>query len=573
MNHTVLSSSIGPLDVRWNVEEEDLTLHLKLVEEKPTQTNCVQLPEPFDPDLALDRLRIVVEWLFDLDGSMKRTLAKGKTVTKGIPLRTNSRVSKHQWPESVEDYWALRPSSGLLVRPLLLPPTDMQFLYEYQREGVAWLLSHTRGILADDMGLGKTLQGIVAAAELIRKGKIRFVLVAAPKSLLSTWKAEFERWAPQLMTVLAVPRESGKEESWRAVLRRFHIVITNYEQLREPPECLLSSRIDLVIADEAHRLRNWDSQTSSSVRDLSAGGFWALTGTPLERDAVDIVTLLSIIEPAKFSASDSRLPPSAMRTAARPYVLRRSKVDVLSELPPVVEVSEVIELSEPQRLAYVRRLSEFAASPDSNGLELINDLRVLCDYDPRTKESSKAVRIVELLQDIHSSGGKAVVFSYLLEPLRILQDMLRQTDPEIGSHLFTGSLSTEDRERTLEEFRANASITALLASSRVAGEGLTLTEANNVIFFNQWWNPSANRQARDRVVRIGQERLVSVFKLRCRNTVEDYLERVLGRKTIQEEQIVGLLTEERLRAGGNNLRELIADLVEGQLAAWNQPAR
>ena len=174
-------------------------------------------------------------------------------------------------------------------------------------------------------------------------------------------------------------------------------------------------------------------------------------------------------------------------------------------------------------------------------MSLFNELRAICDVDPSTGESSKLDRVVELLGDIESAGEKAVVFSYVLEPLRTLVKRLSSNGAEIGYVTLTGDLSLEERNAAIERFKTDQGCTALLASTRVASEGLTLTEANHVIFINRWWNPSANAQARDRVVRIGQERTVRVKTFICQDTVEDRLEAMLDTKKLTFNQLVEAL--------------------------------
>jgi SNF2 family DNA or RNA helicase len=163
-------------------------------------------------------------------------------------------------------------------------------------------------------------------------------------------------------------------------------------------------------------------------------------------------------------------------------------------------------------------------------LKVINELRQVCDYDPVTKRSAKLERILELLLGISQLDEKAVVFSTLLEPLRLLHDSAATKRPSLSTVMLTGEMISEARNEAIMRFKTHADVVALLASSRVAGEGLTLIEANHVLFINQWWNPSANAQARDRVVRIGQQRSVRVYRFVTRGTIEQIVEDILDRK-------------------------------------------
>jgi conjugative relaxase-like TrwC/TraI family protein len=209
--------------------------------------------------------------------------------------------------------------------------------------------------------------------------------------------------------------------------------------------------------------------------------------------------------------------------------------------------------------AMVRDLCQGAAM-----LVLINELRTICDYDPATGVSCKADRIAEIIGNIAAAGEKAVVFSYLLKPLDLLEERLKQTG--ILSAQLQGSMSLAEREAEIRRFRGDSTVPALLASSRIGGEGLTLTEANHVIFVNEWWNPSANSQARDRVVRLGQRRGVRVYRFRCRDTIEETLDRILEKKTHTFTSIIDRLADTAAIQDPNVhqlLKELEVDLPRG----------
>jgi SNF2 family DNA or RNA helicase len=209
-----------------------------------------------------------------------------------------------------------------------------------------------------------------------------------------------------------------------------------------------------------------------------------------------------------------------------------------------VEDIEVLELTPQQRTAYRTAILEYPQSKAGAGfLPLFNKLRTICDIDPDSGASSKLDRIVEILTDIATAGEKAVVFSYILEPLRALQRRLTEEVPSIGYSLLIGEMTLDERALALQNFKTIEGCTALLASTRVASEGLTITEANHVIFINRWWNPSANIQARDRVVRIGQSRVVHVEMFACRGTVEERLEALLKQKSLTFDELIEALAK------------------------------
>ncbi len=220
-----------------------------------------------------------------------------------------------------------------------------------------------------------------------------------------------------------------------------------------------------------------------------------------------------------------------LRADARPYLLRRLKKDVLGELPDVIDTKELLELTPQQQLAYSSARSQPLPKDEGEVLHRLTLLRSICDVEPQSGASTKLDRIVEILQAVQEAGEKAVVFSYLLRPLDVLARRLVKEYPNLGAVTLKGELSTDERGRVLREFKSDKRIVALLCSSRVGGEGLTLTEANHVIFINEWWNPSANTQARDRVVRLGQEKIVHVHRFRCKETIEEALDHILKRKS------------------------------------------
>ena len=476
------------------------------------------------------RLRLAVKRLCELDAAIGYSVRAGKKVGCLIPREPTSIDGPHSATEQ--------------ILPLLLPRKVEDSLYPYQRSGVAWLLLRNRALLGDDMGLGKTAQALAAVRRLIRWGVIAWVLVVVPRTLIANWRAEAKLWAPELTVATALTLGPQREARWGRLVRRAHILLTSYEQLRNPAEALTRNLPELIIADEAHRLRNLGALSTQGFRSLNVERFWALTGTPVERDAEDLAVLLSLLDPVRFSPDDKSLPTISLRAQVRPYLLRRRKQSVLRELPNTVEINELLELTSKQRVAYNQAIVDHVRSSAKSGfLPLFNRLRMLCDVDPSSGSSSKLDRVVELVADIAKLGEKAVVFSYVIEPLSWLRRRLSEDLSLIGSELFIGNMSLEERALALERFKSDPACNVLLASTRVASEGLTLTEANHVIFVNRWWNPSSNAQARDRVMRIGQSKNVSVISFTCRETVEERLDGLLKEKALTFDELIEALSK------------------------------
>ena len=503
---------------------------------------------------APERPARAAAWALDLDAHYRDLLLTGRSPRVVVPKRRRT-AAERVGREDLAEYRKLQLGVGELIRPVLLDPPALDTLYPFQRQGVEWLVERPGGILADDMGLGKTVQVIAALRLLFNRAELRTVVIVCPKSLIATWEREIVRWAPELGVAVLTPPARLREDAWKLVAGRCHVLLTNYEQLREPPAILTHRTPDLIVADEAHRIRKRSARVTSGVFQLQPKRCWAITGTPIERAPEDLATLLSLVAPKSFAPADAKLHPSSLRSRARSYVLRRRKQEVLQELPPVLDTTETLELSKAQERAYQAAVRDYYRKGETGDeLALLTRLQAVCDIEPESRESCKVERILELLGRIREQREKAVVFSHRLEPLRELHHRIRERWGAEAGALLVGALADEERNRVVDYFRGDERALVLLASTRVGGEGLTLVEANHVFLLNQWWNPSANDQARDRVVRVGQRRKVRVYRFCCRGTVEENLESILDSK-----------------------RRIFSDVVErlgkGESAVWTQVLR
>ena len=418
--------------------------------------------------------------------------------------------------------------------PHLIQPSPLP-LYGFQRLGVARLLRSRRLLFADDMGLGKTIQTIAAIRLLLASGRIRNALVVAPATLIPNWLGELKKWTPEIVVTRGSPARQVRNREWGRLMDQCHVVVTNYEDIRGSIVAGQRLPLDLLVLDEAHRLKNWDSLSTRATRRIESGWKWALTGTPLERDSEDFANLLAFLDQDAFTKADAGLPHSVLRSRASRFVLRRQKSEVMTQLPAVVRRHERIGMHDTQETAYRRAL---ASQGGDSPLADFNRLRTICDYDPHSGESAKIDRIVEILSQVCEAGEKAVVFSYLIEPLQLTRRRLLAM--AVKHEVLVGTMDTGEREASIVSFRSGDA-TVLLASMRVASEGLTLVEANHVLFVNRWWNPSLNQQATDRVVRIGQVRTVFVYSFTVEGTIEEDLDRILESKEQLFDDLIGHL--------------------------------
>lgn len=449
-------------------------------------------------------------------------------LSKGVQSKKNKIISS----KTERPYAAERFSISELAKPFFLENilSEKLVLKKYQEEGVNWLLEKNARILADDMGLGKTVQTIAAACNLISKGEIGQVLIVCPSTLVQNWLDELEKWAPSFCAISIGNTGKNKGELWKSFIGYSHFVVTNYEQLREPPDALKNINIDLIIADEAHKIRKKNSKVSKGITSLKYEKFWALTGTPIENNSTDVFNILNIIETKKHLGSVKEYSNISLRALLRTYILRRMKKDVLDEIKDFKEFKYFVPLNEKQQVKYDKLLAEFLVCEEARQLSLFSKLKSICDLDSESKESSKIDFIIELLEKINSRDEKCVIFSFSIEPLEELQARIAELYKKNSAVLFIGSIDREERSNIIETFKTNKDCFVFLCSGKIGGEGLNLTEANHAIFLNEWWNPSNNNQARDRIIRIGQTKEAMIYHIYTANTVESRIIEIIKSK-------------------------------------------
>jgi SNF2 family DNA or RNA helicase len=455
---------------------------------------------------------------------------KACSVADGLALEVASEASFRVGPLPVRG--SRSPTLGDLIFPFVCIAPDNPRLYPFQREGIAWLCSKHRAILADDMGLGKTVQVFTALRRVLCTSLGRQALVIAPKILVDNWLRESNAWASDLVVRSVAEIGAGTYRGGAHVVLASYDDFTRNQRLRE-------TKWAVVVADEAHRLRTGSSQRARAFRELNSTYCWLLTGTPIEHSPADLATLLSYLDPVRFSARALLTAPGAVRPTAQPFLLRRRKADVLAELPPLQSRDVILPMTPAQSVKY------FDVLLGRDGvsriyLQKIAQCRSICDFEPESDASAKLDWLEEFLARELPVDEKVVVFSAYLPVLRAAHRRLHQKWPGICRYI-SGETPSSDRHDSLAAFSGDGSPRVLLLSMGVGAEGLTLTRANHVIFLNEWWNPSLNQQARDRVLRIGQHRPVYEYRLALQGTIEDRIRDIIQRKLVAVEKIVEAL--------------------------------
>jgi SNF2 family DNA or RNA helicase len=424
---------------------------------------------------------------------------------------------------------------------LLQPPLDGLFHgkqlevpfepFPYQLEGIAFLMPRHGALLADEMGLGKTAQAILALRLMFHQGDIQNGLVVCPKALMHNWARELKMWAPE------IPFESfdGDPDQRRTMwlVSNCPLKLVNYETLTRDADLATDQRVsfDVVVLDEAQRIKNKESKASQVVRELNRQRSWALTGTPIENHPDDLVNIFSFIDPDRIP---SETPPRRLPAYTSDCILRRTKDVVQSDMPEKTIHDLEVELTHAQRMAYVRAETDGIIHLNELGdtisvqhvFQLVMRLKQICNFDPLTGESAKLELLLADIEEIADSGRKAIVFSQWVEPLQILAQALEP----YGALQYHGKIPQGERTPILDRFKNDPESHVLLMSYGTGSVGLNLQFANYVFLFDRWWNPAVEDQAINRAHRIGQRHPVTVTRFLCSNTIEHKIASILEAK-------------------------------------------
>ena len=473
----------------------------------------------------------------------RREVDADKQFTSSRPKRalpsSRTRVRPPGDVVKLEDrlFYLLQPPLELLLAgdSLVLPLEP----FTYQYEGIAFLVPSHSALLADEMGLGKTMQAITSIRMLLRSGSISRVLLVCPKPLVANWQREFRIWAEEVPTLtIEGPAERRR---WQWGLDQVPVKIANYELLTRDEELLADDRsfFDLVVLDEAQRIKNRDSCTARAVRGIQRSRSWALTGTPIENRPEDLVSIFEFLCPGYLKGTET---PAELARETKDHILRRTKRKVLDQLPPKLYRDAEVTLSPAQQTAYdlaekegIVRLSALGdAIRVQHVFELVLRLKQICNFDPATGESAKLERLEADLEEVAASGAKAIVFSQWVQTLEWLSGRLARFRP-LSYH---GKVPPRRRQAVLDSFRDEPDRSVLLLSYGTGSVGLNLQFASYAFLFDRWWNPAVEDQAINRVHRIGQRQQVTVTRFLTTGTVEERIDEVLRKKRALFDEII-----------------------------------
>ncbi|MFN4258713.1 MAG: DEAD/DEAH box helicase [Gemmataceae bacterium] len=403
--------------------------------------------------------------------------------------------------------------------------------YPYQIKGIAFLMPRHNALIADEMGLGKTMQTIVAMRLLFHAGLLRRVLIVCPKPLVINWTRELRMWAEDLPFEVISGNLQARRASW--LVSNCPVKLVNYELLTRDADFLADEQVryDLVIVDEAQRIKNASAKTAQVVCGIHRDRSWAMTGTPIENRTDDLVNIFAFVDA-------ERIPPGTPARQLPQYtsdcILRRVKEDVATDMPPKMIRDAYLELTPAQRDAYEMAEKEGVIRLNKLGdtitvqhvFELVMRLKQICNFDPLTGASAKLEQLQADMAEIAASGRKAIIFSQWVEPLEEIAKVLRP----FGPLQYHGRVPHKERQAIIDRFKADPSKHVILMSYGTGSVGLNLQFTNYVFLFDRWWNPAIEDQAINRAHRLGQKETVFVTRFITPGTIESRIHEVLERK-------------------------------------------
>jgi superfamily II DNA or RNA helicase len=502
-----------------------------------------------DQYVALSRqLRKQLQWL----------AAGAQTVGKGDTLRLHplAAIGLEQWKDEIGGFHADAAFDAHIERfrkvesyQPAIPSTLQATLRPYQTDGFTWLARLAEwgvgACLADDMGLGKTVEALALILHRASQGP---ALVAAPTSVCANWVSEAQRFAPTLRPVRFGIGDLGRRDLVLKALGPFDLVICSYTLLQQEVDVLKDVNFATIVLDEAQAIKNAATKRSSAAMSLTGGFRMISTGTPIENRLAELWNLFRFINPGLLGSEDrfherfvkpievvhDQHASHILKSLVQPFILRRTKSQVLEDLPPRTETMRLVELSPEERALHEslrqRALERLEGvrdlAPGHAHIQVLAELMKLrrCCCNPRLVmptcglTGSKLEAFAELVEELLENQHKALVFSQFVDHLTLLREHLDKQG--IHYQYLDGSTPPKTRQKRIDAFQ-NGEGDLFLISLKAGGLGLNLTAADYVIHMDPWWNPAVEDQASDRAHRIGQTRPVTIYRLVAADTIEE----------------------------------------------------
>lgn len=458
-----------------------------------------------------------------------------------------------------------------------IPASLEPILRNYQKNGFLWLKTLMQngfgGILADDMGLGKTLQVITLLQSVYEEQSERqafletkrmFAFIVAPASLIYNWQNEISHFAPGLSVVMVTGNVTERKKKIEEA-RTEQVIITSYDLLKRDLEEYKNKKFQIQVIDEAQYIKNASAQAAKAVKSITAGFKIALTGTPIENRLSELWSIFDYLLPgflyyySRFReefetpivGNENKEAMERLKRMIQPFVLRRRKQDVLTDLPDKLEEIVYTNLDGEQKklyMAHVERLKLFLENQSESELKTaklfvlseLTKLRQICCnpallYEDYKEESAKLDLCMETIKTAAEGGHKVLVFSQFTSNFELLEQRLEEE--QLTWYRLTGATKKEERIALVEQFNQNQ-VPVFLISLKAGGTGLNLTAADIVIHYDPWWNLAVQNQATDRAHRIGQKHVVTVYKLIMKDTIEEKIVALQEKKGDLAEQIL-----------------------------------
>ena len=542
------------IDVK-ELEEIMAKYELKKKYHKLKDGSFVNLEE--NPDIEfIDKLMTGMDISYkDLEkGNIKLPVNRSLYLNQLLKTVKNTQIDKNSEYKKLINGLDKQNGEDNIEIPLSLD----NILRYYQKAGYKWLKTLDNykfgGILADDMGLGKTIQMLSIIAGYVEENsdsEKRASIVICPSSLTLNWQNESQKFTNKLKT-LVIRGSAQERKSQIEKMGEYDLVITSYDLLKRDIETYKENKYQFrfAITDEAQYLKNSNTQNAKAVKEILADTKYALTGTPIENSLAELWSIFDYIMPGylfgykKFKTEyempivkdNNQNAMKKLKMLIEPFVLRRTKKEVLTELPEKTITVLNNQMKDEQEKIYLNYLAQakqdLAETINLRGFEkshiqvlaALTRLRQICchpslfikDYQ---EGSSKLEQCIEIIKDATEAGHKILLFSGYTSMFELIQKELEKN--EITYFKLTGSTKVDERIRMVDEFNENKDIKVFLISLKAGGTGLNLTGADMVIHYDPWWNASAENQATDRAYRIGQKNNVQVYKLITKNSIEE----------------------------------------------------